>query len=85
MDTGKIVATMALIRFFGAAIEIAGACLMLYLWQLKPALKINTILGGIGPVLFLAISIIGINAAKPPVAKLLLLALGVVFTFLGLR
>ena len=85
MNQGKIVVAMATVRFVAASIEIVGACLMLYFWRLRPALKINTILGGIGPLFFLLASALGISATKPSVWQLSLLGSGLLLTFLGLR
>lgn len=85
MDPGNTVAAMAIVRFIAAAIEIVGACLMLYYWRLNLAIKINAILGGLGPLFFLLASALGISAAKPSVIQMTLLGAGLLLTFLGLR
>lgn len=85
MEQGNAVAAMAIVHFFAATLEIIGACLMLYFWRLNWAIKINTFLGGIGPVFFLLASALGISAAKPDPLQLFFLISGLFLTFLGLR
>ena len=85
MDQGSAVAAMATVRFLAAAVEIIGACLMLFYWRLHLAIKINTLLGVLGPCFFLLTSIIGISAAKPSPLQLTFLFSGLILTFLGLR
>jgi hypothetical protein len=59
--------------------------LMLFYWRLHLAIKINTLLGVLGPCFFLLTSIIGISAAKPSPLQLTFLFSGLILTFLGLR
>jgi hypothetical protein len=85
MDPDRTVAAMALLRFLAASIEITGACLMLYFWRIQHAIRINAILGALGPGFFLLVSCLGLSAAKPSPLQLTLLSTGLLLTFLGLR
>ncbi len=56
----RIVEAMALVRVAGAGMEILAALLMLRLNRVSSALRINAVLGVLGPVVLLAVSALGL-------------------------
>lgn len=78
---------MALVRFLSAAIELAGAIMMLRLGRLESAVRVNALLGLIGPlvlVVTMSIGLIGL-ANRVSAGKLLLIFAGVCLILLGTR
>ena len=51
---------MSYLRVFGAAAEITAAIFMLKINQVETALRINAILGLLGPIVLLAVSALGL-------------------------
>jgi hypothetical protein len=57
----KVVIGMALMRFLFGILGIAGALLMLKLKTVENAIKINGVLGSIGPFVFIGVSLLGLT------------------------
>lgn len=78
---------MAFIRFASSMMEFCAAMLMLHMARVDAAVKINAVLGLVGPAIFISITVLGIAglADQLSVTKLLLVVTGVVLIFLGTR
>ncbi len=83
----RIVVSMALLRLLAGSIEITAALLMVKFGRVQTAIKINGVLGLIGPIILTLVSSLGIIglAQQIPLSKLLTVALGVALIFLGTR
>jgi hypothetical protein len=57
----KVVTGMAIIRFLFGLLGIAGAFLMLKFRTVENAIKINGLLGSIGPFVFIGVSLLGLT------------------------
>lgn len=85
MIKDKYVFLMACVRILSGCIELGAAVLMLYFDKLATAVRINSSLGLVGPLVFIAVSsigVIGLSASLPP-ARLALVIAGVVLVVLG--
>lgn len=69
---------MALLRVVSGIMEITAALLILRLHKIESALRVNAVLGLLGPVFFLAVSALGIVALAVRVSpvKIILLVAG---------
>ncbi|MEW6244762.1 MAG: DUF2619 domain-containing protein [Bacillota bacterium] len=83
----KTVLTMALIRAFFGLLGLLGALLMLRYNDVRSAVRINGVIGSIGPLVFLSVSLIGVSglASSVPLSKLCLVLLGVGLIVLGTK
>ncbi|MCG0276182.1 MAG: YqhV family protein [Thermosediminibacteraceae bacterium] len=83
----KLLLGMALLRFISAAIEFTAAVIFLRLKSLEAALQINALLGLVGPLVFTAVSLLGIFgiSGKVSTAKLLIIFTGVLLVLIGTR
>lgn len=81
----RVVLSMAALRLISSMIELSAAVLFLKVNDVAWALRINSILGLIGPFIFVGVSLLGINALASSVSlqKLVLISLGVVMVLLG--
>jgi hypothetical protein len=78
---------MAFIRLLSGAIEVSAALIMLRLANLRSAVRINAVLGLIGPIILLSASLAGIAgmAGRVQTPKLLMIVLGVALILFGTR
>lgn len=78
---------MALVRLISAVTELTGAYLMIRMNRLDAAVRVNALLGLIGPLVLLAATTIGVvglaDRLSPP--KLFLILAGVGLILLGTR
>lgn len=76
---------MAAVRVLGAIIEIIAAALMVRYNRVDVALKINAILGLAGPLVLIAVTVLGVVGLSGRVApyKLTLIFIGVYLMLLG--
>lgn len=83
----RIVISMALFRLLAGSIEITAALLMLKFARVDTAMKINAVLGLIGPTVLIIVNFLGLIglANQIPLQKILLVATGVLLIFLGTR
>lgn len=83
----KIVVSMALFRLLAGSIEITAALLMLKFGRVDTAMKINAVLGMIGPTILIIVSTLGLIGLSQqlPTHKIILVGLGVLLIFLGIR
>lgn len=80
------VAGMAMVRLLSAAIEFSAAMLMLLRFRSPAeALRLNAILGMIGPLVFLVVSLLGLAglARELPGSRLALIGAGILLILLG--
>ncbi len=76
---------MALVRFISASIEFTAAMLILRLGRVEPALRVNAVLGLIGPTILVLVTGLGIVglAGKVSPGKLSLIFFGVLLILAG--
>ncbi|HEX7712620.1 MAG TPA: DUF2619 domain-containing protein [Bacillota bacterium] len=82
-----ILNNMALIRVISGMIEIVAAMIFLKVGRVDTALRLNAILGLIGPLIFLAVSVLGIAAiaVKLSWTKVVLISLGIILVLIGTK
>ncbi|HEX6988967.1 MAG TPA: YqhV family protein [Bacillota bacterium] len=78
---------MVLIRLLSATIEVTAAMLMARYNRVDTALRINGVLGLVGPAVLLAATTLGLAglADRLPVHKTLMIATGVLLIIIGTR
>lgn len=83
----RAVLTMALLRLIAGTIEISVGLLMLKFGRVQTALKINSVLGLIGPIILTLVGTVGLIGLSSQLSwsRLTLTALGVLLIFLGTR
>ncbi len=83
----KILSHMALLRMISGIMEITAALLILRLHRVEAALRVNAVLGLLGPVFFLAVSALGIVALAVRVspAKIMILVAGACLILWGTK
>lgn len=87
MRIDPIVMAMATLRTLFGLMGFAAAALMLRYNDVRAALRINAVLGSIGPFVFLTVSILGIAgvAGQVKTARLIMTVAGVVLVLMGTR
>lgn len=85
MGNTPVLGSMAALRVISGLIEIATALVFLKAGRIETALRLNAFLGLVGPVIFLAVSALGIVAiaVKLPPAKVALVSLGILLVLWG--
>lgn len=83
----KVLSQIAMLRAISGILEISAALVILRLRQVEAALRINAVLGLIGPLVFLAVSALGIVALAVKVSpwKIILLVAGACFILWGTK
>lgn len=86
-NESRVVTQMAILRVIAGSIEVTAALLMLKSGRVATALRINGVLGLIGPIILFSVSSLGILSLANQVhyGKLVVIALGVVLIFFGTR
>lgn len=86
MENG-ILSGMALLRVISGMIEIIAALLILRLQRVELALRLNAVLGIIGPLVFISVSALGLVAVAVRLSpvKVGLIGLGILFVLLGTK
>lgn len=76
---------MAILRVISGLIEIVAALIIFRIGRVEAALRINSILGLVGPVVFIAVSALGVVtiAVRLTPVKIGLLVVGIVMVLLG--
>jgi len=87
LTTHTALGGMALVRFLSGILEVIAAIIFLRLGKVEHALRINALLGLIGPLVFILVSTLGIVAIaiKLSPLKVILLTLGSVLVLVGTR
>ncbi|MCR4402296.1 MAG: YqhV family protein [Firmicutes bacterium] len=83
----KVVASMACLRAAGAVVEILGALLMLKCGRVTTGLRINAVLGALGPVVLTLVCGLGLSSIVGRVSwvKLLIILCGAMLVLVGAR
>ncbi|MDI3548041.1 MAG: hypothetical protein PWR10_1693 [Halanaerobiales bacterium] len=78
---------MIFIRVISSLIELSAAYLMYYFKSIETAIRINAILGLIGPMILILVTFIGLVGISSQLSlkNLILIALGVSLILLGTR
>ncbi len=81
------VVLMSCLRVIGAGVEIAAAILMLKINTIETALRINAVLGLLGPVVLIAVSALGLwgLVERVSLAKLVMILCGSILIIIGTR
>lgn len=81
------VVLMSYLRVIGAGVEIAAAILMMRINTIEAALRINAVLGLLGPVVLIAVSALGLWGLVEHVslAKLAMVLCGSILIIIGTR
>jgi len=81
------VTVMGITRLIYGCISLFGGFLIFYFKDLQHAMKINSFMGSLGPVVFLGLSIIGVAGLANQIApwKLILIIAGVALIMVGTR
>jgi hypothetical protein len=82
-----LVSGMAAVRFVSAALEATAATLMLRAGRVEAALRINGVLGLVGPLVLIAVTGLGLVglSSRVPLDRLLLVLVGVYLILYGTR
>ncbi len=83
----KVLSQIAMLRVISGILEISAALVIIRLRRIEAALRINALLGLIGPLVFLAVSALGIVALAVKISpvKIILLLAGAFFILWGTR
>lgn len=82
----RVLAGMAAMRAISGFIEIAAAYYILFhIRRIEDALRINAILGAVGPVVFVAVSAVGLTslAGRISAPRLIVIAVGMALVLWG--
>lgn len=82
-----ILNNMAMIRMISGILEIAVAFIFLKIGRVDSALRMNAFLGLVGPLVFLAVSVLGIAtiAVRLPWYKVFIISLGMLLVLIGTK
>ena len=83
----KVLAQIAMVRAISGILEISAALVIIRLRRIEAALRINALLGLIGPLVFLAVIALGIVALAVKISpvKIILRLAGAFFILWGTR
>ncbi len=84
-NISKVLATMIMIRILSSLIEFSAAILMYFFNDVRAAIRINAILGIIGPIILIIVTFLGLVGIREQVniKNLLLIFTGICFILLG--
>ena len=87
MGRPGLLGQMALVRLFSGLVEILAAVAFLRLGKVEAALRLNALLGLVGPLVFALVSLLGLTAiaVQLPPLKIVLLSLGIVLILIGTK
>lgn len=87
MPEERIVSAMALLRLLSAAIEITAAVLMVRSGRVADALRVNALLGLVGPLVLASVTALGLVglAGRISPGRLAIVALGVALILASLE
>jgi hypothetical protein len=83
----KMMQGIRLVRGLSAAIEVTAVLLLLRMTNLQSMIRLNGVLGLVGPLIFISVSALGLVGAMGtiPLHRLGLILLGVILVILGTR
>jgi hypothetical protein len=87
LEHAATVNNMALIRVISGLLEIIVAIIFLKLGKVESALRLNSFLGLVGPLVFIAVSALGIVAIAVKLSwiKVALICLGIILVLVGTK
>ncbi|NLG68905.1 MAG: DUF2619 domain-containing protein [Firmicutes bacterium] len=89
MPEERVVSGMALLRLLSATLEITAAILMVRSGRVADAVRINGLLGLVGPLVLASVTALGLaglaEAGRLSPARLAILAVAVLLIFLSVR
>lgn len=87
MEQAITVQNMALIRVISGLLEIVVAVIFLKLGKVESALRMNSFLGLVGPLVFIAVSALGIVAIAVKLSwlKVAIICLGIILVLVGTK
>lgn len=83
----KLIWGIRLMRIFSALVEVSAALLLLRMNEVGSMLRLNSVLGMVGPLIFIAVSALGLadSLGKVQPQKLALIFLGILLVLWGTR
>ncbi len=83
----RILSIMIIIRIFSSLIELTAAYFMFYFKSVETAIRINALLGLIGPIILMVVTFIGLIgiSSQLNLKNIVLITMGVFLIFLGTR
>lgn len=83
----RLVWGIRLMRGLSATVEVMAALVLLRMTDIRTMIRLNSVLGLVGPFIFIAVSALGIAASLGRIqpGRLALVVLGVVLVVLGTR
>ncbi|MFW5998488.1 MAG: DUF2619 domain-containing protein [bacterium] len=87
MYISKILLSMILIRMLSSFIELSAAALMYYFKNVETAIRINAVLGLIGPIILILVTFLGLVELRADLSikNIILIGLGVSLIIMGTR
>ncbi|MFP4017588.1 MAG: YqhV family protein [Halanaerobiales bacterium] len=87
MKISNLLYAMILLRLLSSMIEMGAAYLMYYYKNIETAIRINALLGLVGPLILILVTFIGLVGISTEInmKNLLLIAAGVVLILIGTR
>ncbi|AZO94231.1 YqhV family protein [Halocella sp. SP3-1] len=85
--TNNILYLMIFLRIISSLIEMGAAGLMFYFKKIDTAIRINALLGLVGPIILILVTFLGLTGISSQLdfKKILLIGLGVFLILLGSR
>jgi len=83
----RTVRIMAALRFLSSAIECAAAVYILRLFRIEDALRVNAVLGMVGPTILILVTLIGLVgiAERLSIERIVLVVVAVILVFVATR
>lgn len=87
MPKVSLAITMGILRLISGCIELSAGYLIIYFNQVETALKINSLLAIIGPLIMIIVTSLGLIglAGQISLARMMMILSGVTLIFLGLN
>jgi len=83
----RTIRVMAALRFLSSAVECAAAVYILRLFRIEDALRVNAVLGLVGPTVLILVTLVGLVGAaeRLSVERIVLVFVAVLLIFLATR
>lgn len=87
MPDQGIIQAMAVVRLLSASVELTAAVLIFRAMTVERALRINSLLGLLGPLIFISVSVLGLIGLSDRVSlsRALVIICGIALVFAGTR
>lgn len=86
-SSNQYVTSMAAMRVIGAVVELIGAAAMLLSGRVNDAIRINALLGLVGPIVLVLVALVGVSGMAEHISwfNLLLIFAGIFLILAGAR